>query len=101
MTKKVQKEKFSVKLIFNPDDPFDTELIKALKSRKKMSTFIKYALYHYISVVEKDGNSGEPDKLDRARPSVQKDVSVSTGKEKTVYQWDKDAAFADAFEPLK
>ena len=101
MTKKVQKEKFSIKLTFNPEHPLDAELIKVLKNKNKMASYIKLAVYHYISVVEKNGSLNEPGNMVRVQQSLQKERAVSPGKEKSVHQWDKDAAFADAFEPLK
>lgn len=101
MSKKDKQEKSYIKLTFNHDDPFDAELIKALKSRSNMSSFIKYVLYRYISVAEKEEALHNPDKAARIQPSIQKERTVPQDKEKPVHQWDKDASFADAFEPLK
>jgi hypothetical protein len=99
--KKDKKNNFSIKLIFNPDLPMDAELIKILKNQTNMTAYIKFALFHYVNGGEKDGSLNQPGKMVQVQKSPQKDVAVSPGKEKPIHQWDKDAAFADAFEPLK
>jgi len=79
----------------------DAELIKILKKQTNMTAYIKFALFHYINGGEKDGSLNEPGKRVQVQNSLQKDVTEPPGKEKPIHQWDKDAAFADAFEPLK
>ena len=103
MAKKNEEKKvrFLIKLKFNPDLPLDAEIIKTLKQQTNMTAYIKFALYHYITNGEKDGRLNEPDETVRSQPSQHKKGALSPDKEKPIHQWDKDAAFADAFEPLK
>lgn len=102
MTKKRNnKNNFSIKVIFNPELHLDAELIRVLKDQSNMTAYIKFALYHYINDGKKDKALTGPDKDILLRPSPQKEGTVSSDKERPVHQWDKDAAFADAFEPLK
>lgn len=61
--KRDKKEKYSIKLIFNPDLPMDAELIKTLKHQTNMTAYIKFALYHYINMGEKDGALNKQDKM--------------------------------------
>ena len=99
--KEEKKDRFLIKLRFNPDLPLDAEIIKTLKQQTNMTAYIKFALYHYITNGETEGSLNEPDEMLRGQVSLHKEGAVSPGKEKMVHQWDKDAAFADAFEPLK
>jgi len=103
MKRKIEdkKERFSIKLIFNPALPIDAELIKALKQQTNMTAYIKFVLYQYINGGEKGKVSNDEGKKVQVQPSLHDDTALAPIKEKAVHQWDKDAAFADAFEPLK
>jgi hypothetical protein len=101
MTKADKTEKLSIKLTFNPDHPADAELIKALKNTKNKTAHIKLAVYHYFRIIDRLIVSNEVEGVRQMRPEIQNNGALNSGKDKKLNQWDKEAAFADAFEPLK
>ena len=96
-----KKDRFLIKLKFNPESPIDAELINALKQQTNMTAYIKFVLYQYIKVGGKDKGLNESGEKVHVRTSLHDDTALAPVKDKSVHHWDKDAAFADAFEPLK
>lgn len=88
------KEMLSVKVLFNPDLPLDAEILKVLRRQPNKTAYIKFVLYQHISTGYKSMVSNDKMENVQALPGLPE-------KNKSVHQWDRDAAFADAFEPLK
>lgn len=99
--KEDKKDRFLIKLKFNPESPIDAELIKTLKQQTNMTAYIKFVLYQYLKFGGKDKVLNDGVKKVQIRPSLDDDTALAPVKEKSVHHWDKDTAFADAFEPLK